>query len=280
MRHSGRGCQREPMTKSNFYSIRKASFVCGTVLAGLISSSALPANAAPTKDFTIGPSGPSLAIHAGNTVRIPIVIKRTPGFTKAVKFEITNPFQGVSATKVDVTRSSMTLVVTALPDVTLQRGELVVTARGGGKQHALFVTSAFLPAATAPNPPTSPSAPTSDGPSDSPASPESPAGGAAVPPGFGVSAVASSTSNAVRNGDAIGFTLAIRRDGYSGPVRFVVANELPGVKYDFPYESVEGDDATLFVTADEKAAPGSYLVQLTVTAGGKRIVVPIPLTIV
>jgi hypothetical protein len=113
----------------------------------------------------------------------------------------------------------------------------------------------------------------------SPAENATAAGTTQVASGFGASVAVTSSSTAVRNGDALSFVVTIRRDGYVGGVRFAIGDAIPGVKFDLPYEVVEGSDASLFVTAGNTAKPGNYTIQLTVSTDTKTINVPIALTI-
>jgi hypothetical protein len=252
------------------HSVFAKALLTVAVVSTTMVASPVTSSAASNKDFILTPNTASLAIKEGNTVSLPFSIKRLSGFSAPVKFSVSNGFIGVSATTTKITKNSMTLVVKALPGVTFQRGNLVVTASGGGKSHSANITSTFGPAIA------SPTDPARSG--DSAGDPAT-AATTQVAPGFGASVAVTSSSTAVRNGDALSFVVTIRRDGYVGGVRFAIGDAIPGVKFDLPYEVVEGSDASLFVTAGNTAKPGNYTIQLTVSTDTKTINVPIALTI-
>ena len=89
------------------------------------------------------------------------------------------------------------------------------------------------------------------------------------PPGPAVGLSTSMSSVALSQGDSASIDVTIQRDGgFSGPVELAVSGAPAGVTVGVPANPVAGSSATVSISVDDPAMPGSYALTVTPTGDG------------
>jgi hypothetical protein len=209
---------------------------------------ALTVNAAPTPNFTLSASPPSLSVNQGASGTGTINITRSGGFTGAVSLAATSPLPpGVGVTFNPATAAGATSIATFTVAATVPAGttNVTVTGTGGG------LTRTTTVALTVTTPPT---------------------------PNFTLSATPASVS-VTQGGTATSTVNVARSGGFTGAVALTATGVPTGVTATFNPASATGATSTLTFTASATAATGSSTVTVTGTGGGLSRTTAIALTV-